>query len=142
MPNPLRRDDARFPHETMEGETVLIDADRGHLFLLTGLGPWIWSRFASASDRDAVVAEIAARFGDEASAACGTFIDSMRDLELLIETSGTNDAEPATDEIAPPWPTAYEPPTLETFEDVSEIIRMDPIHEVDADSGWPNPPRA
>jgi hypothetical protein len=35
-------DTGRFPHETIDGETVLIDAAKGHLFLFAGTGPWLW----------------------------------------------------------------------------------------------------
>ena len=31
------------------------------------------------------------------------------------------------------------PFTLEEFGDLQEILKLDPIHESDPDSGWPNP---
>jgi len=47
----LFADTARFSHETIEGETVLFDSQLGHLFLLTGLGPWLWQRMALGGPR-------------------------------------------------------------------------------------------
>jgi hypothetical protein len=32
---------------------------------------------------------------------------------------------------------ANEPPTLETFEDLAELIAADPVHDVDVEAGWP-----
>jgi hypothetical protein len=133
----LRADQGRFPSETIDGETVLIDADRGHLFLLTGLGPWLWSRFAESVARDIVLGEVESAFGGDAAAECGTFIDSMRELDLLVESDQT-----AGSGSPPPLPAVWAPPSLETFEDVSEIIQMDPIHEADPDTGWPHADRS
>lgn len=135
MPELLQSDTNRFPSETMDGETVLIDADRGHLLLLTGLGAWLWTRFDHGADRDVVLGEIESAFGGDARAECDAFMTSMRERELLteIEDGTMSDASPG------PPPATYEPPAIESFEDVSEIIQMDPIHEVDPEAGWPNP---
>jgi hypothetical protein len=33
-------------------------------------------------------------------------------------------------------------PIVEVFSDLSELITIDPVHEVDAATGWPNAPKA
>ena len=134
MSETLQSDTSRFPSETMDGETVLIDADRGHLLLLTGLGPWLWSRFERATDPAAVLAELESAFGIEARTECAEFIASMGTLELLVEPAAATESPDPT----PPLPATYIRPVIESFEDISEIIQMDPIHEVDPNAGWPN----
>ena len=66
MDKMLFADTARFPHETIDGETVLVDSELGHLFLFTGLGPWLWQRMALGGTVEEVVGEIVAKFGAEA----------------------------------------------------------------------------
>lgn len=121
----------RFPHETIEGETILIDAEKGVLLLLVGSAPWIWKRFTGGADREAVIKVVAAGFGDSAAAETAAFIDSMRARALLIPC-------PDARADATPLPESFATPAMETFEDISEIIMMDPIHEVDPSAGWPN----
>ena len=131
MTNHLKSNVARFPSETIEGETILIDSEKGVLLLLVGSAPWIWTRFDQGADRDAVIAELAAAYGASAAAECSTFIESMIAAELLGAAAEAKSAPY-------PLPESYTPPSMETFEDISEIIMMDPIHEVDPAAGWPN----
>ena len=64
MTNHLKSNVARFPSETIEGETILIDSEKGVLLLLVGSAPWIWARFDQGADRDTVIAELAAAWGE------------------------------------------------------------------------------
>jgi len=36
-----------------------------------------------------------------------------------------------------PWPDSFVPPGLEKYDDIADIITMDPIHDVDPAKGWP-----
>jgi hypothetical protein len=33
----------------------------------------------------------------------------------------------------------FQPPVLESYSDMQDILLLDPIHEVDDKAGWPNP---
>jgi hypothetical protein len=35
------------------------------------------------------------------------------------------------------WPDSFAPPALERYDDIANIITMDPIHDVDQSAGWP-----
>ena len=74
-------DAERFPHETVEGETVVIDSVNGHLFLLTGLGPWLWKRMMRGGTIEAVIDEVKLRYGDGAVEATREFL-----LALVVDT--------------------------------------------------------
>ena len=130
MDHRLQSNTHRFPSETIDGETILIDSEKGVLFLLSGLGPWIWNRFTGGADRTAVIEAVAAAFGEPAAATTATFIDSLVASAMLVVSEATS-AE------AMPLPESFVAPAMEIFEDISEIIMMDPIHEVDPSAGWP-----
>jgi len=128
---------SRFPHETIDGETVLIDATKGHLFLFAGTGPRLWQRFIAGATIDGVVAESIARYGESAEAPTREFLTQLVEAELIRPGASTPTAGP---EISVDWPDTFEAPVIERYDEISDIISMDPIHEVDPDKGWPHRP--
>jgi hypothetical protein len=55
----------------------------------------------------------------------------------LLEPFGEGDAPASEPVIA--GPGDYQPPCLEKFEDMSDLIMLDPVHDV-SDVGWPYRP--
>jgi len=128
-------DTARSSYDTVDGETVILDSSTGVLTLLVGIGPEIWERLVGGADREALLAEIAGTYDDVAATAAGSFLDELLAAKLIVPCdAGTpGDAAPA------PWPTEYRPPQIEVYDDIADIMMMDPIHEVDQTRGWPRP---
>jgi hypothetical protein len=54
--------------------------------------------------------------------------------ELFVAGSGET---PVVD-----WPQKAEPPTFERFDDIADILTLDPIHDVQSDAGWPFEPKS
>jgi hypothetical protein len=127
-------DTGRFPNDTIDGETVLIDAEKGHLFLFTGIGPQIWQRLGSGMTPDTLVDEVASRYGESAAAPTRTFLEALEGAEML-RSDAPSDQSPAP---AVSWPSAFVVPALEQYDQIADIISMDPIHEVDSSKGWPH----
>jgi hypothetical protein len=125
---------SRFPHETIDDETILIDAETGHVLLLTGCGSVLWCHLVGGTNSEVLASEVDARFGSEAGAATRRFLHELRAAEIVIPTTGTVPA--AT--VAPPWPEHFTAPVLERYDDIAKIIAMDPIHDVGPE-GWPQP---
>lgn len=124
----------RFPHDTVDGETVIIDSARGCLFLLTGSGPWIWSLMIRGHTTDGLVSDVAARFGAEAGAQAASFLASLTDHGMLTEEAPDDGGAAA--EL--PMPDTFVAPQIEKYDEISDIIAMDPIHDVDPTKGWPH----
>ncbi len=124
----------RFPHETIDGETLLIDSETGHLVLLGGIGAALWQRLLGGVAVDPLIGEIAAQFGPEAGAACGAFLQTLTDAKIAVAAASAGVAPAA------PWPATFVAPTLERYDDIADIIAMDPIHDVDQGAGWPRRP--
>lgn len=132
MTDVLIANTARFPHETIDGETLLIDSETGHLLLISGIGPVLWERLVAGAAAEPLVAEVASRFGAEAGAACRSFLDALTEAQVLVRAPSASGQAAATQ-----WPTRFEAPALERFDDIANIIAMDPIHDVDQSAGWP-----
>lgn len=137
----LIADTDRFPHETLGGETVVIDAERGHLFLFTGLGPWLWDRMTTGGSIDEVVHEVVEHFGGSSEHSTREFLDLLHTHGLLRDGSVTNSQGSRSSSFShrgEPLPESFQAATLEHFDEIADIISMDPIHEVDPSKGWPN----
>ncbi len=136
MDKTLFADTARFPHDTIDGETVLIDSQLGHLFLFTGLGPWLWQRMVRGATFNTVVGEVTARFGPDAAEPTRRFLESLETAKLL--RSDDLPAEMADEDPSVIFPDTFVAPGIERYEDISDIITMDPIHDIDTAKGWPH----
>jgi len=124
---------ARFPDQTIDDETLLFDAETGQLLLLTGFGSTLWSHIAAGTGPAALCEATGERFGADAEIAAKAFLDELLAAGILVASQ-----EPAPAEAAPPpWPAQFTAPGIERYDDIAKIIAMDPIHDVDATTGWP-----
>jgi hypothetical protein len=126
-------DASRCNHDTVDGETVVLDATTGVLTLLVGNGPPIWERLINGVDRGALVADLVDAYGSAAEADTESFLDELIGAGLVVEVDGIASAAPPT-----PWPNVYAPPQIERYDEIADIMTMDPIHEVDKTLGWPH----
>jgi hypothetical protein len=133
----LFADIGRFPHDTIDGETVLIDSEKGYLFLFLGIGPQLWEHLLAGTSDEALVNEVTARYGAAAAAPTRAFLDALEQAQMLRNEPSPS-AAPASASTA--WPETFVAPTLERYDQIADIISMDPIHEVDPNKGWPHHP--
>ena len=59
--------------------------------------------------------------------------------EGILVAGNDHDGIPPADLRPPRYPRGipYLPPQLERFEDVRDLLLIDPIHQVDPELGWP-----
>lgn len=122
-------------HDTIDGETIIIDTVGGRLSMLGGAAAMIWLAAVAGIDPDLLTAAVADRFGDQAAQQTQDFIDQLSSLGLVSVV-----AEPGTDPGSLDWPSDWATPSIDQFEDIADIMTMDPIHEVDPTQGWPRQP--
>jgi hypothetical protein len=134
MPDLLIADTARFVHDTIDGETLLLDNETGHLLLIGGFGASLWPRLVEGAAVEPLLADVAARFGPAAGEACRALLATLAEAGVVVPADAAN-----TGESAFAWPESFEAPVFERYDDIANIIAMDPIHEVDESTGWPKP---
>ena len=126
-------------HETIDGETIVVDLSSGTYYSLRGSGPAIWNALASGSSRDAIVERLAAAYEasrEEIADAAAAFLAQLEEEQLIVQGNGSGvnaDGMPA--HAGPRVP--FEPPQLRTYDDLQDIILLDPVHMVD-EQGWPH----
>jgi hypothetical protein len=123
---------SRFPHETIDDETILIDVETGRLLLLTDFAAVLWSHLVGGASPETLASLVDARFGTEAGAITRSFLQELRAAEIVVPTTGAGPAAA----VPLPWPERFTAPVLERYDDIAKIIAMDPIHDIDP-TGWP-----
>jgi len=136
----------RVAHETIDGETILIDFESGAYYSIRGTGPFIWS-LLSGGTTAAKIEEVLARRYPEARealpAALEAFLAELEREELvarLPENAHPSDPSPSPadekDLLSREEGLAFSPPILEKYTDMQDLLLLDPIHEV-GEEGWP-----
>ncbi len=129
--------------QIMDGEALLIDFERGSYYSVDAVGTEILA-LATGGTRSVadVVDGLAVRY-DASHAAIEevvtTFLWRLMDEELIMADARNPAAAEAaaTRDAAPPGPRAsLTTPSLLKFTDLEDLLKLDPIHDVD-DSGWP-----
>lgn len=124
-------------HERLEDEVIAIDLESGAYFALDDVAAVCWSILAAGGTVDAAVDATVARFdvaSETAHADVDHFVDELVEVGLL----GAVDRPPVRAPAPDPAQElrAYKPPAIERFDDLEELLVLDPIHEVD-EAGWP-----
>jgi hypothetical protein len=126
--------------ETVEGETVLIDSRNGAYYSLNESGSQIWSALRSGPGTAGTIgAALAAHYQIEIDAgteAAATLLTSLSEYELVRSADRGGVATPTLESLGD-RPVAFTPPTLERFDDLEDLLLLDPIHDVDPERGWP-----
>jgi hypothetical protein len=139
LPEIVRINAPNVVSEKFEREVVVVNLESGCYFSLLGSAPTIWQQLEAGAMciKDLLEAVIQAYdcTGMDASALMTNFLKELLDQALIVPAEPTErfiDASKATpNDMAP-----FEPPILEVFTDLQDILLLDPIHDVD-DAGWP-----
>ncbi|MEO0999718.1 MAG: PqqD family protein [Pseudomonadota bacterium] len=107
----------------------------GRYFALRGAAVEVWSMLArpvSAQTLGAALAEGYGRTPAEVAGEVEALLAQLEEETLIVRI------ESAAERPAPPAPSGpYAAPTLEVFDELSELIALDPIHDIDPEQGWP-----
>lgn len=126
-------------HERLDDEVIAIDLERGIYYAMVGTAADIWTSFERPATIGAVARALAQRYGarlDEVRADVGNFASQLDAAGLLVATTVDGADRPAIDSPpCGPWAA----PVLEAYDDMADLVLLDPIHQVD-ESGWPHLP--
>ncbi|MGD1149191.1 MAG: PqqD family protein [Thermoanaerobaculaceae bacterium] len=128
---------AQVISETLEGEAVIINLETGCYYSLDRLASWIWTAIAAGGATGRAIVQTLARAcsreeGDVA-AVLTPFLATLVGEGLVVEGGGpSTEAFPSFD----PAIADLAEPQLKRFDDIQELLLLDPIHEVE-EEGWP-----
>ena len=121
-----------------DGEAAVIDLRTGSYFSLNPVGSLLWPLFVSGTTLDALVghARASTTGGSDVEGSIERFVAALV-TEGLVEV--VDHVDPATAEPADGDRPTFEAPEVQRFDDLQELLLLDPIHDV-SDQGWPHTP--
>ena len=129
--------------EDFDGETVVIHFDTGNYYSLDNFGSLLWQAIESGSNLGQLP-EILQNHFPAAETAWADLVDKVT-AELLKEDLIRPLAEPPQKPskdldltILGPAPRPADLGTVSKFDDLQEMLLMDPIHDIDDEAGWPH----
>jgi len=135
---------------TIDGEVIMLNLDRGRYYSLTTAGTDAWSAIERTAPIGDIVGEVLKRYDGDAAEierALLRLIGDLRQEDLILpvppdDASRSPAAAPGRPEASTNGPPPadrrpFEPPVLQSYTDMEDLLLLDPIHEVDA-TGWPN----
>ena len=126
-------------HEVFDEEIIVVNLDAGTYYSLSGTGRTIWAYLVDGFGTDEIADRIQTRHtGDRSviAVAVADFANLLVNEGLLIPVEDAV-AQRRTISSGPPGDrTPFEPPLIEKYDDMQDLLALDPIHEVDS-GGWP-----
>lgn len=130
--------EGRIVSEVIDGEAILLDVTTGSYFSADHVGAAVWSLVSTGVSVERIAQVVADRFEHDISTVTADVQAFVGDLDRrgLIQPS-TRPADEASaivdlDSVARP----YEAPRLAVYEDMQDLLFIDPIHDV-GEAGWP-----
>jgi hypothetical protein len=138
-----RVNEPQVVHQTVDEETVIVDLGTGSYFSLRGSAQVIWSALERGLDVPAVVDAVGGRFEgspDEIGPLVESFVSKLAEDRLIVglDGRGTTVAPPPDAASRSVDRPAFEAPVIERFDDLQDLILLDPVHEVSEEQGWPH----
>ncbi|WP_428662569.1 PqqD family protein [Runella sp.] len=123
-----------FDH--FEDETVAVNLPRGNYYSLRFTADFIFRQLVSGNNAEKVAVALTLIYDveyKEALKAANQFIDQLLVEELLKEA----EAEGEIEIVQLDEKKEFTFPVLEIFDDMQEMLVLDPVHDVDSTQGWP-----
>ena len=132
-------------HETIDSETVIVNLNTGNYYSLDKIGVEIWTLIEKHIPLHEIIEDISHRYQGQRSLIEHSVIQLVNELNkenLIIknnsETSETNSGFDYKETSgAQTKKMVFETPILHKYNDMQELLLIDPIHEVE-ETGWPN----
>ena len=128
--------------ETIDGEVVIINLEKGDYYSLVKSGAEIWGRIENGLSHERIIKEMIQKYDDteeNITKNVSGFI-SILGNEGLIIVEPTEEADKSANDLKSETNAEkleFDLPTLEKYTDMEELLLLDPIHEVDEKAGWP-----
>jgi hypothetical protein len=132
-------------HETIDGEAVIINLDSGNYYSLVETGSLIWAlvdKGASASEVQDLVQQTYQGNALDIDRGVQDLLTQLQQENLIVPVDGAPEAN--LSELKQILPSnghekpSFNPPSLNKYSDMQELLLLDPIHDVD-EAGWPKP---
>ena len=131
-------------HQNIAGEVIVVDLEKGSYFSLLESAVFIWEGLVGGCSDEQLLNEMTTLFEAETSQLernFNSFIQRLRDEGLIVEISQTAEATAERTRKTPDVKLPFVAPEIHKYDDMAEVLALDPIHDFD-EAGWPSQPVA
>lgn len=119
-------------HETLGDEVIIANLDSGIYYSLRGAGIVFWQLLIAGYSTNNILKMCQEKWDEDQTSAFEALVVQLIEGNLIRQSS--MEQIPSTFEIS--WPETFSPPLFEKYEEMKDLLILDPIHEVD-ELGWP-----
>jgi hypothetical protein len=126
-------------HETIDGETVIVNLENGVYYSLRKSGVDVWNLIETGANLDELTSGLLERYEGSPELVRKSITELLVALqqEGLVQVSSTRRTPGETPQaLTGAGKSKFEQPLFEKYSDLQELLLLDPIHEVD-EEGWP-----
>lgn len=142
----IRINTPKVVHETIDGETVILNLDNGNYYSLVGTGAHIWDYIEKGATVQNIIEMLHCDYKEskeEIETEINNFLSELMKEDLTSpdgsDTSHIfNSSDDQVETAAKRQKNSFAPPVLNKYTDMQDLLLLDPIHEVDDTAGWPN----
>lgn len=117
-------------YELLDDEVIIANLDAGIYYSIRGSGILIWQLLMAGYTLPSIEALFAEKYG--ALSSLHLFVERLVQEGLLVAQQNSSPIACALS-----WPASFSPPTFERYDEMKNLLMLDPIHEVD-EQGWPS----
>lgn len=128
--------------ETIDGEAVIINLETGRYFSLDGAAAEAWQAVVAGLDPPQIARHLALGWSAAAAeieAAVAGFLAEVRAEGLVRPATAEDPVSPPPPPVGAAAPARFAGLALRRYDDLEELLLLDPVHDVD-ETGWPHQP--
>jgi hypothetical protein len=131
-------------HDIIDGEAVLVHLGSGSYYSTDRVGADVWSFLEKGASLGQIVDEVSKRYEgsrEDITQGVATLLVELQKEELILPAAAVKPQESfnAAASAQGIEKTSFQPPRLQKYTDMEDLLLLDPIHDVD-ETGWPNVP--
>jgi hypothetical protein len=125
-------------HETFDDEVVIVSLDSGSYYSMAEVGMACWQQILAGCSVEKIVESLSSAYEADAHSVRDSVIPLLNEMEaeqLIVRLDRPAENE-APVSARPSEKKAFQPPVLYRYEDMKQLLVIDPVHMV-SDDGWP-----
>jgi hypothetical protein len=141
MPRVFTINSPHVVHETIDGETILIHLGTGTYYSLDGVAAEVWGLLVAGASDSETQTRIETRYEADPALvveSVGALVEDLLREDLLTDRAPDSEPPLRVDVAVTDVTGPFVVPVLHKYTDMQEFMLVDPIHDVDAEAGWPH----